>query len=173
MVFWHFFLKHNPLPTWSALITSLLPLLKVKIRTLGFLIPGLLITLFHLCPTLPHREKLNLFLFVYQMVNSLVLNSVALFFPHNLVLHDVLYIPNFSFNLVSVTKLTSSLSCQLCFSNNHCLIQEIPSLRMIGKAEAKKGLYVMMIPGLPQDDVPTTILAVQAAINMHSSIFTP
>ena len=41
--------------------------------------------------------------------------SVCLF--DDLVLHSVLYLPSFSFNLISVTKLTSSLRCQLTFTD--------------------------------------------------------
>nr|KYP40999.1 Retrovirus-related Pol polyprotein from transposon TNT 1-94 [Cajanus cajan] len=61
----------------------------------------------------------------------------------NISLYNVLYIPNFSVNLISVNKLTSSLSCTLCFSSDNCVIQEHKTLRKIGIAKAQNGLYVM------------------------------
>lgn len=42
----------------------------------------------------------------------------------SLTLHGVLYIPSFSFNLISVSCLTSSLSCSVKFLSNSFLIQD-------------------------------------------------
>ncbi|KAG5001528.1 hypothetical protein JHK87_022600 [Glycine soja] len=41
--------------------------------------------------------------------------------PH-FIIHDVLYVPNFKFNLISISKLLSSLKYTLTFSNSHCQI---------------------------------------------------
>nr|KYP68435.1 hypothetical protein KK1_022059 [Cajanus cajan] len=43
-------------------------------------------------------------------------------FSETLFLSDVLYIPSFTFNLISISKLVSSLNCILTFSSNKCLI---------------------------------------------------
>ena len=64
-------------------------------------------------------------------------------FNDMLYLHNVLYLPEFSFNLISITKLTKSLNCQLIFDDKHCLIQDINTLRRIGTAEVSNGLYVL------------------------------
>ena len=64
-------------------------------------------------------------------------------FSSTFVLHNVLYLPSFSFNLISVSKLTSSLNCTLSFSDKHCDIQDRTSLMKIGAAEVVDGLYVM------------------------------
>ena len=55
----------------------------------------------------------------------------------------MLYIPEFTFNLIFITKLTHSLACQLIFSHNTCLIQERHSLKTIGSAEVRDGLYML------------------------------
>ena len=66
----------------------------------------------------------------------------------DLVLHGVLYLPSFSFNLISVTKLTSSLHCQLVFTDCACEIQDLSSSKMIGYAKVEHGLYVLEGPGI-------------------------
>ena len=68
------------------------------------------------------------------------------FFCDSLVLYNVLYLPSFSFNLVSVTKLASQLHCILKFTDKSYDIQDLTSLKRIGLAEAVDGLYVMNCP---------------------------
>ena len=46
-------------------------------------------------------------------------------FSHSLYLEDVLYIPSFQFNLISILKLLSSLTCKLIFMANTCFIQDV------------------------------------------------
>ncbi|XP_040955976.1 uncharacterized protein [Gossypium hirsutum] len=53
--------------------------------------------------------------------------SGTVIFNDHLCLTDVLYIPQFSFNLLSVTKLTSNLPCCFTFHASHCTIQGLPS----------------------------------------------
>lgn len=62
------------------------------------------------------------------------------------ILSNVLYIPSFSFNLISISKLTESLSCVLCFDSKLCSIEEKSTSRMIGSAEAFNGLYILRVP---------------------------
>ena len=64
------------------------------------------------------------------------------FSPH-FYLINVLFVPSFSFNLISVSKLISTLHCSLIFSLTHCVIQDTRSLRMIGLARLANGLYYM------------------------------
>ncbi|KAG8635269.1 hypothetical protein MANES_16G017966v8 [Manihot esculenta] len=61
----------------------------------------------------------------------------------DLCLTNVLYIPSFTFNLISVTKLIAALKCCLVFGNNYCLIQAMKPWRMIGTAKVEEGLYVL------------------------------
>jgi len=67
-------------------------------------------------------------------------------FTEFLHLEDVLYLPSFNFNLISISKSVSSLNCQLTFSANKCLIQDVTSLRMIGIVDVVGGLYKMLMP---------------------------
>nr|KYP40050.1 hypothetical protein KK1_038632 [Cajanus cajan] len=57
---------------------------------------------------------------------------------------DVLYIPDFSFNMISVSKVTKSLSCKFIFFYSDCQIQDSHSMRMIGAAKLKSWLYAMV-----------------------------
>ena len=58
-----------------------------------------------------------------------------------IMLQDVLHVPQFHFNLISVTKLCRDLSCTVSFSNNTCSIQG-PSLKTpIQLGNLKHGLY--------------------------------
>jgi hypothetical protein len=52
----------------------------------------------------------------------------------SLTLHDVLYIPSFHVNLISVTKLSTSNNCHIIFNTNSCHIMPNHSKEMIGTA---------------------------------------
>ncbi|EOY03128.1 Cysteine-rich RLK (RECEPTOR-like protein kinase) 8 [Theobroma cacao] len=58
-------------------------------------------------------------------------------------LDNVLFVPSFKFNLISVSQLSKSRNHCLIFTNKHCIILEIPSWTMIGVAEVKVGLHLM------------------------------
>uniref|UniRef100_A0A2N9G0B3 Integrase catalytic domain-containing protein n=1 Tax=Fagus sylvatica TaxID=28930 RepID=A0A2N9G0B3_FAGSY len=59
----------------------------------------------------------------------------------NLTLSDVLYLPEFPFNLLSVHKLTLALNCSVAFYPSHCEFQDLKTKRMIGGGFVKDGLY--------------------------------
>jgi len=59
------------------------------------------------------------------------------------VLHNVLYVPFFHFNLIFISKLVSTLHYSLTFAFDSCKIQEVNSLRMIGLAKLRKRLYYL------------------------------
>ena len=63
---------------------------------------------------------------------------------NNIVLNDVLCIPSFSFNLISVKRLTESLTCCLVFINDTCFIQDLSTWTTIGIAEVRSGLYHLL-----------------------------
>nr|KYP61298.1 Copia protein [Cajanus cajan] len=62
-------------------------------------------------------------------------------FTNSFYLVDVLYIPNFTYNLISISKLVSSLSCQLIFDHHSCIIQETNTMKKIGIVDVNGGLY--------------------------------
>jgi len=69
-------------------------------------------------------------------------------FFETLYLVDVLYLPSFTFNLISISKLVSTLNCKLTFSLNKCVIQDVNIQRMIGLVDVINGLYKSAISSL-------------------------
>ena len=59
-----------------------------------------------------------------------------------LVLQDVLYVPEFHFNLISVSALTADTYLTIIFSSGHFTIQNHSS-KMIGKGDQLAALYVL------------------------------
>lgn len=64
-------------------------------------------------------------------------------FHTNFILKDVLYIPNFAYNLISIYRLISDLKCKIEFASNFCLIQDQKTAEKIGIARCSDGLYVL------------------------------
>lgn len=69
---------------------------------------------------------------------------------NSIVLHDVLYLPMFDFNLLSISKLTKALNYFVSFSGESCLIQD-SSKRMIGSGKIHNGLYLLQQHGNSPD----------------------
>jgi len=59
----------------------------------------------------------------------------------SMVIFNVLLLPQFSFNLLFFSKLTSQLNCNLVFGTESCLIHELRILKTIGLAKQLDGLY--------------------------------
>ncbi|CAJ2647171.1 unnamed protein product [Trifolium pratense] len=64
-------------------------------------------------------------------------------FSNHLVLHNVLFVPNFTLNLISVSKMCKALGCTISFNGSLCLIQEKESLKTIGSAKQVEDLYYL------------------------------
>jgi len=64
-------------------------------------------------------------------------------FTEHLMFFNVLYIPEFSFNLISVQRLIGDFDCELIFSCKSCQIQDKGTSKMIGRAELNKDLYYL------------------------------
>jgi len=56
-------------------------------------------------------------------------------------LAQVLCVPSFTFNLISVKRLTTNLTCSIIFLSNLCVIQDLFSWTTIGNGEVRNGLY--------------------------------
>ena len=54
-------------------------------------------------------------------------------------------LPQFSFNLISVIKMTRTLNCNISFFLDHCLIQDLSTKRIIGRGHESGGLYILKI----------------------------
>jgi hypothetical protein len=61
----------------------------------------------------------------------------------SLTLTNVLCVPTFHLNLISVSKLVHSSPCCLIFMTNYCLIQAFTPWRMIGLGKLQNGLYLL------------------------------
>jgi hypothetical protein len=57
-------------------------------------------------------------------------------------LKNVLYMPHFSFNLISVSRVTQDLNCVFAFTDDLCFIQN-STQRMIGSGRMLNGLYYL------------------------------
>ena len=55
----------------------------------------------------------------------------------------VMSLPQFSFNLIFVSKLTRTLNCSISFFPDYCLIQDLSTKRIIGRGRKYKSLYIL------------------------------
>lgn len=56
-------------------------------------------------------------------------------------LHNVLYVPNFCFNLISVHRLVQDLGCSVVFNTNGCVLQGPSMRRPLVLGDLSQGLY--------------------------------
>jgi hypothetical protein len=81
---------------------------------------------------LPNGEKAKI-----VAKGSLPLNSVYY-------LHNVLCVPTFKVDLISVSHLTRDLNCLIIFFPYWCLLQDLVTRRMIGLGKQHNGLYYLV-----------------------------
>ena len=74
---------------------------------------------------------------------SCVLGSGTIFPTPSLPLSSVLSLPNFSFNLMSVSKVTRALKCYISFFPDFCLFQDLVTKQIIGRGRESGGLYIL------------------------------
>ena len=58
-------------------------------------------------------------------------------------LTSVLSLPNLSFNLLFVSKLTRALKCYILFFPDFCLFQDLMTKQIIGRGREFGGLYIL------------------------------
>lgn len=73
-------------------------------------------------------------------------------------LYDVLYIPSFQFNLLSVSKLTANSSCVVHFMSYVCLIQDHLQKATLGIGKLQGHLYKMVLPPSSSSNTVTSII---------------
>ena len=123
--------------------------------------------------TLPHTNV--------TVPNGVLVNIVGLGDIHlgrDLILHDVLYIPQFKFNLLSVSCLTKQLHCRVCFDETSCGIQAPTQGLMIGMGRAIANLYFLDIesvssPGATIYDYKSIIASVVSLDIWHKRLGHP
>ena len=69
----------------------------------------------------------------------LVLEKYVIHPIQSLSLFDSLYVPNFSFNLLSLSQLTKSIQCHVTFSPNSCVFQDLRTNKMISSGHKRDG----------------------------------
>ena len=84
-----------------------------------------------------------------------------------LFLDNLLCIPSFSFNLISISKLTQSSSCCCIFLSQFCLIQDLQLWKMIRLGKKQGGLYTLQSNS--PATLPTSISDVLAKLSRFSS----
>ena len=62
-----------------------------------------------------------------------------------IILTSVMSLPQFSFNLISMSKLTRTLNCSISFFPDYCLIQDLLTKRIIGRRRESGDLYILEI----------------------------
>ncbi|XP_058783732.1 uncharacterized protein LOC131658455 [Vicia villosa] len=90
----------------------------------------------HVCFTKSYFQSLNpIQLITIKLPNGNLIStnlSGTIKFFESFYITNVLYMPNFAFNLISAPKLTNTLNCQLMFTNSDCVIHDLLSKKMIG-----------------------------------------
>ena len=78
-------------------------------------------------------------------------------------LHDVLYVPGFPTNLLSISDITKALNCEVFFYSYHCVFQDLSTGQRIGLGrENGRGLYELVT------DSPSTGLRVLFSLSASS-----
>ena len=90
------------------------------------------------------------------MVDIVGIGSIEL--GSDLRLSDVLYIPQFKFNLLSVSCLTKRLHCRLWFDESSCGIQDPTRELMIGMGREVANLYFLDIESLSSPGISSPII---------------
>lgn len=74
---------------------------------------------------------------------QLVKEAGTVILDDNLILQDVLYLPKFKYNLLSISKLLQSTHMKLKFLKDHCIIQNIINKLVIVMGFMINGLYLI------------------------------
>jgi len=61
----------------------------------------------------------------------------------SLPLSSVFYLPDFPYNLLSVSKITKLLNCSVTFFPSYCIFQDLVTRKTIGTGRESNGLYAM------------------------------
>ena len=73
----------------------------------------------------------------------LITHTGTIHISASLILYNVLHVPDFQFNLISVSCLVRSLRCAAHFFLHGCFIQELSRGLMIGKGNLHRDLYIL------------------------------
>nr|XP_023886241.1 uncharacterized protein LOC111998374 [Quercus suber] len=86
----------------------------------------------------------------------------------HLILENVLVVPSFNFNLISISQLVKSLTCCFIFLGNMCFIQDLLHWKMIGLGREYHGLYILQDTATQCSSQPTSLFPCTAsAVQTH------
>jgi len=91
------------------------------------------------CTTDPHHDKVNLPTGDKATISHI--GEISLF--DNETVKDVLCVPDFKFNLLSVSQITRELSCFVSFYPDLCVFQDLYSGRVKGIGREEGSLYIL------------------------------
>lgn len=77
---------------------------------------------------------------------ALVKHKGTIYLSSQLILYEVLLIPEFHFNLISISKLISTLHVEVNFLPTKCLIQDPMNKRVMGIGNLQGNLYKLVLP---------------------------
>ncbi|GMI79954.1 hypothetical protein HRI_001664700 [Hibiscus trionum] len=83
----------------------------------------------------------------------------SVFLTPDLLLKDVLFVPDLKCNLLSVSKLSKDFNCVLKFKGSDCVLQELDRKKTIGSASLQNGLYVFSSIQFPQNPSSTACIS--------------
>ena len=104
------------------------------------------------------------FVYLPNGEQALVTHIGTVTISSTLILTDVLCVPSFTFNLISVSKLIKSLCCCLIFLGDCYFIQDLAQWSTIGLGKAHNGLFLLQDSGCR-----SSAFALVAAITSVSS----
>jgi hypothetical protein len=83
------------------------------------------------------------FVYLPNHLKVQVMGSGSVNLGNHLTLLNVLHIPSFKVNLMSLSCLLSQTNYAISFVDNHCVIQDPQQSKMIGKGNLSNGLYLL------------------------------
>ena len=85
----------------------------------------------------------NTYVYLPNGERALVTHIGTVHLTEKLIIHNVLCVPYFSFNLISVSQLNKSLTCCLIFLGSFCFIQDLALWSTIDLGREQNGLYLL------------------------------
>lgn len=90
----------------------------------------------------------------------------------NMVLDNVLYVPNIKWNLLSISQLTCDNNCSVEFHSNYCFVRDKETGRVLLQRKLRDGLYQLNLDLTKSNKNPTTC-AYEALLPKSESVPSP
>lgn len=86
-------------------------------------------------------------------------------FPNHTV-SNVFHIPDFQYNLLSISQLTKQLNCCVSFYPTYCILQDLCSGKMMGTGKEHGGLY-FLLPASTTTTASTSTISLPSPADLH------